>query len=575
MYVGLYGDRLRAGLHVGSEIRSEGWKDVRDIETYRDPERISIDELLDQLQSVRQSYLELNDLVEPPEPPEKPPRAETIERQLEARNQVVLYGPPGTGKTYEAKRFAEWWIHDRTGRERTDDHMTVSTFHPSYSYEDFIEGLTAEATDGGVVYEVEDGTFKRVAEDAREAYERARRNDEEPEPYVLIVDEINRGNLAEIFGETITLLESDKRIDAANETEIRLAHSDEPFAVPPNLYLIGTMNTADQSISLVDAALRRRFRFLHFDPDYRVLRDEYDFAGTDAVHDAAAGDADQFDALVAASILALETLNSRIVTAPNVGKGKQVGHATLLGLETVQDVVDAWQFDILPLLEEYYFGQFERLQRDVFDNGNTLFNPDAKRIRDFGPRELYEALTDLADLEAGSVSFDEDDTSSGSTRRQWTEGEFFDQVGNRLTPDETAVVRELYDFAETLGRTGFGDGSKHGSFMCYHDDVNERVGLFKVSSDGEISVRTSWLAGRDDTRGLTPQAIRELTRKLEDLDGAEFEQAGEVERAITAFPASALVDEADRDRFEDAIESFVDQCRSNASELTYEAAADE
>lgn len=204
--------------------------------------------------------------------PKKPDRGNEIVRQLKKKNQVVFYGPPGTGKTYTADQFAKWWLGQQVDGNLPDDRIERVTFHPSFTYEDFVEGLSAKTdADDQVAYEIEDGVLKRIRESAMRAFGDTPEG-QDPPRYVLIVDEINRGNLAQIFGELITLLEADKRGDF----EVDLAHSGETVTLPPNLYLVGTMNTADQSIALVDTALRRRFRFVDFPPDLDVVWSEDD-----------------------------------------------------------------------------------------------------------------------------------------------------------------------------------------------------------------------------------------------------------------------------------------------------------
>ncbi|WP_050052179.1 McrB family protein [Halostagnicola sp. A56] len=163
----------------------------------------------------------------------KPRETETIERQLQNTGQLVFYGPPGTGKTYTAQRFARWWLNQQPGHAPSSNQLETVTFHPSFSYEDFLEGLTAEADEGAVEYNIKDGVFKRICNRAEQAYHHAQQNEDVDEPprFVLIIDEINRGNLAQIFGETITLLEADKRLGEEDEVEITLAHSGESFAL--------------------------------------------------------------------------------------------------------------------------------------------------------------------------------------------------------------------------------------------------------------------------------------------------------------------------------------------------------
>lgn len=155
---------------------------------------------------------------------------------------MIFYGPPGTGKTYVARQIAAHLAGD-------DGSVEIVQFHPSYSYEDFVQGYRPRP-DGSAGFELRDGPLVRAA----------RRALESPlGTHVLIVDEINRGNLAKVFGELYYLLEY-------RGEEMQLMYSDAPFRLPPNLWIIGTMNTADRSIAIVDGALRRRFYFVPFYP---------------------------------------------------------------------------------------------------------------------------------------------------------------------------------------------------------------------------------------------------------------------------------------------------------------------
>ena len=168
------------------------------------------------------------------------------------RSQIVLYGPPGTGKTYLARALAAH-VADR-------DAVRLVQFHPSYAYEDFFEGFRPiEATDTGTVgFAKTPGPLREIAAEAKENPE---------QPYVLIIDEINRANLAKVFGELYFLLEY-------REATVRLQYSpSEAFNLPPNVFIIGTMNTADRSIALVDAAIRRRFAFVELHPEEPPVRE--------------------------------------------------------------------------------------------------------------------------------------------------------------------------------------------------------------------------------------------------------------------------------------------------------------
>ena len=169
---------------------------------------------------------------------------ENIQTLLEDKKQVIFQGPPGTGKTYVAQKLAEHLAG-------SDKRVTLVQFHPSYAYEDFVQGFRPALVNGQPGFELRKGPLLRAADRAR--------NDPDAKHF-LVIDEINRGNLAKVFGELYFLLEY-------RDSEMDLQYSDEPFSLPGNLYIIGTMNTADRSIALVDLALRRRFYFVEFHPD--------------------------------------------------------------------------------------------------------------------------------------------------------------------------------------------------------------------------------------------------------------------------------------------------------------------
>ncbi|QRV14896.1 DUF3578 domain-containing protein [Haloterrigena salifodinae] len=337
-------------------------------------------------------------------PDEEPPnRAEEIASQLTSTGQVIFHGPPGTGKTHTARKFSRWWLNDQL-EQPTADQLRVVTFHPSFNYEDFLEGLTAKQDETGTVtYGIENGIFKQICRDAERAY----RDADDPskaDPYILIIDEINRGNLAKIFGETITQLERNKRLGASEEVIVELAHSGDEFGIPPNLHVIGTMNTADRSIALVDAALRRRFSFFSFPPDYDVFAEEYDFgsSGLDEFLD----DSPRFHQLLENSIAALQVVNANILDSGELGKGKRIGHSYLLGLNSAKDVRDAWYYNILPLLEEYYFEELGRLQASVFETEDCdLFDVQNRKIADFDVETLDQELGRLLERTDQSYSF--------------------------------------------------------------------------------------------------------------------------------------------------------------------------
>jgi 5-methylcytosine-specific restriction protein B len=246
---------------------------------------------------------------------------------LEERKQVIFYGPPGTGKTYIARNLA----NDLVGPEQ----VKLVQFHPSYTYEDFFEGYRPAAGTGGTIgFDLRPGPLRQLVTRAAEHRDQS---------FVLIIDEINRANLAKVFGELYFLLEY--RDEAV---ELLYSAGDEPFTLPPNIYLIGTMNTADRSIALIDSAMRRRFAFVGLDPRVEptrsLLRHWSDRHGLP---------------LIAADLL--EELNRRI-DDPDF----QVGPSYFMRSTDDDAFSDErlqriWATDILPLLEEHFYGQWETM----------------------------------------------------------------------------------------------------------------------------------------------------------------------------------------------------------------------
>lgn len=254
------------------------------------------------------------------------------------------------------------------------------TFHPSYSYEDFIEGLRPlNNDDGQISYEVDEGLFKKFSRSAfnalmakveiekewspmesvpqltKEEKEKAKKATEEV-PFYLVIDEINRGDMSRIFGELITVLESDKRLTSANELITTLPYSKTKFAVPPNLYLIGTMNTADKSIALIDVALRRRFGFIEMMPDYSVLEELL------------VSDDEGIREIFNLAISALKTVNENILKTYD--RDHQIGHSYLLKLrdsvsrnDAVENFRFIWNYEVFPLMQEYFYDAPAKLKQ--------------------------------------------------------------------------------------------------------------------------------------------------------------------------------------------------------------------
>jgi 5-methylcytosine-specific restriction protein B len=257
---------------------------------------------------------------------------------------VILYGPPGTGKTYIARKTAEALVASQvqTGLSGNQFVQWV-TFHQSYSYEDFVEGLRpvpSEEDPRSISYQVIPGVFRRIC---------ARAADDPRNKYVLIIDEINRGNIAKILGELITLLEDDKRAGEPNALSVILPYSGKFLTVPGNLYIIGTMNTADRSIALLDVALRRRFAFVELMPRPELLGE---------------GTAESSGAVVPLTEL-LRSLNQAILR--HLDRDHQIGHSYFLKVlhadpdDRLAVLEFVWNSQIIPLLEEYFYSQQDKL----------------------------------------------------------------------------------------------------------------------------------------------------------------------------------------------------------------------
>lgn len=317
------------------------------------------------------------------------PRSEIadLHQLLLRRKNVILQGAPGTGKTYAAQRLALLAVSPagNTCIERVQ-------FHPSYAYEDFVQGLRPGSKPGSFV--VRDGVFHRFCRRA------AARPDS---PFVFIIDEINRGNLGRIFGELMVLIERDKR---GREYAMPLPNArpgDAPFHVPPNVHIIGLMNTADRSLAVVDYALRRRFSFCTLEPAFGLdsFREHLHNAGCPA----------QLGERVISRML---KLNRTIRASRILGPGFEIGHSFL----TVSDPdeiagIGGWErwwedvlrYEIRPLIEEYCFddrAEAERLLGTLGMPGSaSAGEPDAAATPEDAEAQMFAAADDFADTSAG------------------------------------------------------------------------------------------------------------------------------------------------------------------------------
>ena len=359
--------------------------------------------------------------------------------EVHARNQI-LYGPPGTGKTWgtvshalaiidgvdvdtiredrkvgpEAvlDRYSELRFKSSTGPgEAPRGRVAMVTFHQNYAYEDFVEGIRpklGDATGGGgetdsskqnlteLLYELRHGIFRSICRVADEARRNAK-TDGRPAPrYVLVIDEINRGNIPKILGELITLIEPSRRLGADDETTVTLPYSGNDFGVPDNLYIIGTMNTADRSIQQMDTALRRRFTFVEMmpDPDHELIPADVEGVNCRKM---------------------LRAMNERIALL--LDREHQIGHTYLLNVTTMEQLADTFGNRVFPLLQEYFYDDWRKIRAVLGNNAFVQERPSGDGYR----TELAE---DLGLDSAGDKVYDRvplDDES-------WKDAEQYKQI---------------------------------------------------------------------------------------------------------------------------------------------------
>jgi hypothetical protein len=335
---------------------------------------------------------------------------------------LILYGPPGTGKTYltvnhalsviEGRPMDELLLESRAalrmryGELVGEGRIAFVSFHQSFSYEDFVEGIKPVVESGQINYKVEWGLFRKICDRAMQAFiEFAYQSQTEQAPdierdtipqslpslpaylleecprYVLIIDEINRGNVPSIFGELISLLEADKRAGQQEAIYLQLPYSKETFSVPPNLYVIATMNTTDRSTEVMDIALRRRFAFKAMPVQTELVV---------ALNAPMAAGIDLQKLLLA--------MNSRIQLL--LGRDYAIGHAYLLGVHDLDGLKTAFKRHIIPLLEEYFFSDYGKIglvlgsdfvKAKSFPPGTDAFSDFEHTFAgEFAERTIYE-----------------------------------------------------------------------------------------------------------------------------------------------------------------------------------------
>ena len=330
---------------------------------------------------------------------EEPEIAESITIHLpKIHLNTILYGPPGTGKTYLTAAYAvyicvpQFMANLGVTSEKdlltrnfssyeykqifsyykdflNDGKIAFTTFHQSYGYEEFLEGIKPKMNSNNIEYEIAAGVFKNFCDAAKNRAEN----------FVFIIDEINRGNISKIFGELITLIEENKRLGNDEETTAQLPYSKENFGVPNNVYILGTMNTADRSIAIMDTALRRRFHFVEMMPRPEIL-----FSDVEGVN----------------LVELLETINRRIEYLYD--REHTIGHAYFCGVENISQLADVFKNKIIPLLQEYFFEDYEKIRLVLGDNGfiireklNGIFKGDTLDF-DFSEERYTYKISDKA-----------------------------------------------------------------------------------------------------------------------------------------------------------------------------------
>jgi 5-methylcytosine-specific restriction protein B len=269
---------------------------------------------------------------------------ETIDKALQAlkhKKNIILQGSPGVGKSYIAKRLAQLFLKEA---KKEDERIKMVQFHQSYSYEDFVQGFRPNE-DGN--FKLTNGVFYQFCMDAAK---------DDANDYYFIIDEINRGNLSKIFGELMLLIEHDKR-DEHYAVSLTYGAKSKTFSIPKNVHIIGTMNTADRSLALVDYALRRRFAFIQIEPAFNTRFQN---------HLRGKGIDDDFSTKL---IHAIASLNKSIQDDSSLGSGFKVGHSYFTPSQFIEQPSE-WlshiiDLEIEPLLREYWFDNESKWKEQV------------------------------------------------------------------------------------------------------------------------------------------------------------------------------------------------------------------
>jgi len=307
------------------------------------------------------------------------PKVEPVKYSIEKRQLPYLFEKnrdgswflTNLGKEYVEENLAEQ-LKELQGspvvKADITKYLKFVTFHQSFAYEEFVEGIKPVTDElEGVSYKVVDGVFKQICKQAELDSENK---------YLIIIDEINRANISKVFGELITLIEDDKRLGMPNELKVTLPYSQEEFGVPKNLYILGTMNTSDRAIALLDIALRRRFTFIELKPDPKLLENSI------------------IEGLNLSELLA--QLNKRITLL--IGRDYQIGHSYFMKIDNLEALRFTWYHRIIPLLQEYFYHDSRRLKAVIGNEfmAEIAIDPNLKSLlSEFRDPEPQYEITDL------------------------------------------------------------------------------------------------------------------------------------------------------------------------------------
>ena len=289
------------------------------------------------------------------------------------KNQDGFWFLTDSGKEYVEENLAEQ-LKELQGspvvKADITKYLKFVTFHQSFAYEEFVEGIKPVTDElGDVSYKIVDGVFKQICKQA----------ELDPEnKYLIIIDEINRANISKVFGELITLIEDDKRLGMPNELKVTLPYSQEEFGVPKNLYILGTMNTSDRSIALLDIALRRRFTFIELKPDPKLLENSI------------------IEGLNLSELLT--QLNKRITLL--IRRDYQIGHSYFMKIDDLEALRFTWYHRIIPLLQEYFYHDSRRLKAVIGKEfmEEIAIDPNLKSLlSEFRDPEPQYEIADLPD----------------------------------------------------------------------------------------------------------------------------------------------------------------------------------